>query len=480
MASLYRRGSIWYYENVKWHKKTWRVALLIAIGAAAFQVAASVPILRGLVILPLAISFYLATQYSTRKSFSVGFVFGFLLFAPQLYWFYNIFEYFAFALWAIFAIWIALWFYAVSVLYTLKSLSLKQRQLFGCFCAAIIWFGVEYLRSEYFYLRFSWLTTGYIVGPQPLSPFVGVYGWSFLLMFGAAIAVKFNTKVVLPILTIISISLLAPWMDFSSIEVSNDDAPLIIGIQYEYEDELVIRNGLDAAIEQYPEVDLIVLSEYAFHRPPSWMPQWCDENDVHVMAGTVTFTDDIKKYFNSAIVWGPNGDLIFNQAKSQPVQFVESCIPANKQNVWESPWGKIGVGICFDSSYRRIMDSLVKQGAELIVIPAMDPVQWGAYEHELDARVCPIRAAEYGVPFVRVCSSGISQSIQAGGREISTVPMPGQGEFLISRLNMKSGSVPVDVNFAFPSAGLFLSLIVIGIAKEIGTLFYRDKLPYET
>ena len=98
----------------------------------------------------------------------------------------------------------------------------------------------------------------------------------------------------------------------------------IIGIQYEFEDELVIRNGLDAAIEQYPEVDLIVLSEYAFYRPPSWMPQWCDENDVHVMAGTVTLTDDIKRYFNSAIVWGPNGDLIFNQAKSQPVQFVES------------------------------------------------------------------------------------------------------------------------------------------------------------
>jgi hypothetical protein len=58
--------------------------------------------------------------------------------------------------------------------------------------------------------------------------------------------------------------------------------------------------------------------------------------------------------------------------------------------------------------------------------------------------------------------------------------MPGQGEFLISRLNMKSGSVPVDVYFAFPSAGLFLLLIVIGIAKEIGTLFYRDKLPCET
>jgi hypothetical protein len=34
MASLYRRGSIWYYENVKWYKKTWRIALLIAIGIA--------------------------------------------------------------------------------------------------------------------------------------------------------------------------------------------------------------------------------------------------------------------------------------------------------------------------------------------------------------------------------------------------------------------------------------------------------------
>ena len=121
------------------------------------------------------------------------------------------------------------------------------------------------------------------------------------------------------------------------------------------------------------------------------------------------------------------------------------------------------------------MDSLVSQGAELIIIPAMDIEEWGLYEHKLDARVCPIRSSEYGVPFIRVCSSGISQSIQAGGLEVSTVPMPGQGEILNAKLNMKSGSVPLDIYLAFPSSLLFIFTVLYGICRFLASLFCRSE-----
>ena len=109
------------------------------------------------------------------------------------------------------------------------------------------------------------------------------------------------------------------------------------------------------------------------------------------------------------------------------------------------------------------MDSLVSQGAELIIIPAMDPEEWGLYAHELDARVCPIRAAEYGVPVIRVCSSGISQAVSPSGYEIATAPFPGQGELLVAQLPMQAGSRPIDVLLALPAGLLFAIVIAFGM-----------------
>lgn len=458
---------------MKCDRKIGFIAMLVMTGVVIFQLAATIQYCRGLVVIPLAISFFLASNLQPRKSFSVGFVYGFLIFAPQLYWFYTLFEYFAFILWSVFGLWIALWFYSVSVIYSMKRLTLNRRVLLGCFLSAILWFGMEFLRSEYFYLRFSWLTTGYITGPHPMNPIVGVYGWSFLLMFLSALAIKCKPKILLPVLTVLAVGLLGPWINATTVEKPHDDSPLIIGIQYEFEDERVIKRGLELAIEQYPEVDLIVLSEYAFNTPPSWMNQWCADNEVHVLAGAATRIQSSTNYFNTAIVWGPSGEVVFSQSKSQPVQFVENCTPAEEQTVWQSPWGNIGVAICFDSSYRRVMDSLITQGSELIIIIAMDPVQWGLYEHELDARVCPIRSSEYGVPFIRVCSSGISQSIQSGGLEVSTVPMPGQGEMLVSTLGMGQGSVPMDIYVAFPSALFFIFTVLIGLSQTLVSLICR-------
>jgi len=454
-------------------KKRGLIALLFLVGVCVFQLSVSVPVVRGLIIIPIAISFYISSQTRPLKSFMVGFLYGFLLFAPQLYWFYGLFNFFAIFLWSLLGLWTALWFYAISVAYSIKSLSLNRRILLGCFLSSTLWLGMEFLRSEYFYMRFSWITTGYIVGPNPLSSIVGVYGWSFLLMFLATISVKFKPKILIPVNTVLAVCILGPWMNSGVVDQPTKESPLIVGIQYEFESENVIRNRLDSVVDQIPEVDLIVLSEYAFSHPPKWMPDWCKRYGKHVIAGTRTIAEDGTNFFNTALVWGPNGKVVFSQSKSQPVQFMETCLPSKKQSVWESPWGKIGIAICFDSSYRRVMDVLVSQGAELIIIPAMDVEEWGLYEHELDARVCPIRSAEYGVPFIRVCSSGISQSIQAGGLEVSTVPMPGQGEILISKLNMKSGAVPLDIYLASPSALLFIFTVLYGICRFLASLFYR-------
>ncbi|HKS36307.1 MAG TPA: hypothetical protein VJW76_03890, partial [Verrucomicrobiae bacterium] len=92
--------------------------------------------------------------------------------------------------------------------------------------------------------------------------------------------------------------------------------------------------------------------------------------------------------------------------------------------------------VCYDLSYRQVTDELVRQGAGAILAPTMDVADWGGYQHRLHGRVAPVRAAEYGVPIFRVCSSGISQLIDHTGRVRTSAPFPGQGEIIAGELEL--------------------------------------------
>jgi apolipoprotein N-acyltransferase len=157
-----------------------------------------------------------------------------------------------------------------------------------------------------------------------------------------------------------------------------------------------------------------------------------------------------QKYYNTAYVIGPKGDVVFKQAKSVPVQFFDDGLPARGQKLWNSPWGKIGLGICYDCSYRRVTDELVRQGAQALIFPTMDPIDWGAYEHRLHSRVGPMRAAEFGIPVMRLASSGVSQIIGCNGSVLATAPYPGQGSIISSKFDVRvRGRLPLD-HYAAP------------------------------
>jgi apolipoprotein N-acyltransferase len=129
--------------------------------------------------------------------------------------------------------------------------------------------------------------------------------------------------------------------------------------------------------------------------------------------------------------------------------------------LWDSPWGKIGICVCYDLSYSRVTDRLVNLGAEALIGPTMDVADWGKAQHELHARVAPARAAEYGLPIFRVASSGISQLVDRTGRVTATAPCPGDGAILTGTLEMRgSGRWPLDRWLAPFATGLTAGLII--------------------
>jgi apolipoprotein N-acyltransferase len=192
-------------------------------------------------------------------------------------------------------------------------------------------------------------------------------------------------------------------------------------------------------------VDLIVLSEYTFLGPlPDELLAWCQREGCYVVVGGQDPIDE-KRYFNTAYVAGPAGEVVFRQVKSVPIQFFQDGEPAAGRAVWESPWGKLGIAICYDLSYRRVIDELVDAGAEGLIVPVMDVAEWGLRQRELHGRVGPVRAAEYGVPIFRLCSSGISQVIDGDGRVLATGSYPGEREIVAGEMRLSGrGRVPWD------------------------------------
>ena len=150
-------------------------------------------------------------------------------------------------------------------------------------------------------------------------------------------------------------------------------------------------------------------------------------------------------FYDTAFVVGPDGQIVFRQVKSVPIQFFKDGLPAPEQRVWDSPWGKIGICVCYDLSYTRVTDQLVRMGAQAIVVPTMDVIDWGLHQHQLHARVAPIRAAEYGIPIFRLASSGISQLVNARGTVVARADMPGQQAMVYGYLHPEMpGKLPFD------------------------------------
>ena len=244
----------------------------------------------------------------------------------------------------------------------------------------------------------------------------------------------------------------------------------VAGVQLEFKTEAEVLAALDRLIEIQPESELLVLCEYAFDGPiPERTKEWCRQHKRYLVAGGKDLASG-SDFYDTAFVVGPDGNIVFRQGKSVPVQFMKDGLPAVSQQLWDSPWGKIGICICYDLSYTRVTDKLIRMGAQALVVPTMDIKNWGKHQHELHARVAQVRAVEYGVPIFRVASSGISQLVNNRGHTDARADFPGESEMLAGRLvPRKPGSLTIDRYLAPTSTAVSCFLLPF--------LFFKKRRP---
>jgi apolipoprotein N-acyltransferase len=229
-----------------------------------------------------------------------------------------------------------------------------------------------------------------------------------------------------------------------------------------------MRLRLEDVIRSHPDAELVVLSEYTLDGPvPAALREWCRRHGRYLIVGGKDPAPGAS-FYDTAFVVGPGGDILFRQVKAVPIQFIKDGLPAPEQKLWDSPWGKIGICVCYDLSYTRVTDRLVKLGAEAIIVPTMDVVDWGQAQHELHARIAPVRAAEYGLPIFRVASSGISQLVDRSGRVRATAPCPGDGATIAGTLEMRGGGRrPLD-RWLAPFATAVTAAVIVWLSIRRG------------
>jgi apolipoprotein N-acyltransferase len=412
----------------------------------------------------------LTDQPTVRRAFYFGLAVGFLCITPQINFFWGIFGLGAIVLWLVLAFWIGL--FTAIVCGCIR----RWGKLRTVWLIPIVWTGLEYFRSELYYLKFSWLNVGYLSTIS--SEIFGMYGTAFLsillvILGGASGKCFFKMSRVREFLAVIVIVAILAAMLLPAYSGPPRRSVNIVGIQMEFPGTGILPKALDGALLKNPDAQIFVLSEYTLDGAvPDSLKDWCREHSRFLVVGgkDVVGTNDV--YCNTAFVVGTNGEIVFQQVKSVPIQMFHDGLAATNQAVWNSPWGKIGICICYDLSYTRVTDELVRQGAQLLIVPTMDVAEWGRHEHELHSRVAPVRAAEYGIPIFRLASSGISQAVTRDGNVVAQTKIPGSGDILAAKLQLPShGALPLD-RFLAPICVVITGIVLFWLIL----LSLREKL----
>jgi predicted amidohydrolase len=102
------------------------------------------------------------------------------------------------------------------------------------------------------------------------------------------------------------------------------------------------------------------------------------------------------KFSNTCVVFGPEGNVLGEYSKTHVAPEEEKCFdPGNSIATVATPFGKIGLMICYDINFPELTRCYEMLGAELLLWTTM---RQGEHEEGLYRAVLPGRAITHGIP----------------------------------------------------------------------------------
>jgi len=406
-----------------------------------------------LMLLSFPLLFLATTNTTPFRAYYLGMLQGTLGYAFTLYWFFHIFAIAAIPLFAILAVFTG----GFCLLFNFLAKQTKSPVL-NTLLAATIWTAIEFFRSELFILRFPWITPGSALGPTFLSPILGVYGTSFLILAASA---GFMHRKTIPLAFLLSLCVIGLGM-FRPGRVDLDGKKSIT---------VTIVQSEDCVLESYVALtktthkespDLIVWPEYSLPYDVrnnegdfALLTNLCAEMDAVLIVGTKTIVGPgIKDWHNTALILDKRG-VLGEYYKARPVHLFNDGIPGRNFKPTQTDLGAIATPICFDCDYSEVARKMAKLGAEYFAVPSFDAESWSENQHLQHALLFRLRAAENARWLACAASSGVSQVIDPHGNVHRSL-QPMETGVLTCRIG-RSGS-----NTIFTRAGWLFPWLTLG------------------
>ncbi len=386
---------------------------------------------------------------SMLSAFSAAFVCFYAAYFFSLDWMRGLFGWQAWFFYAIFSFWPIL---HALVLRKLWEKAVKSFQIWlMAFSLSALYAGLEYFRSELWPLNCPWLGLGYAQFPNPhiyqsLSIW-GVFGLTFFVIF-------FNISILIAILkrhfSTAAFSILIMLSLFlyghKRLEINPQGAPVKALL---VQDETYSLEKLLSMSKTRKDEELIIWPENSFYLKSGEKTEdklrqiqsaFKNRNFYALIPIGVKEKENGRiKRENYAVFFDlkTGGKQIYE--KMHPVPFVETGL---KKGPCPSPLDfkgrKIGVQICYDLNFENGSRILAGKGAEIILAPTNDPIEWTAKQQRQHADMSAARAVENGLWILRPATSGISQVIDDRGRIIretasgESLALSGQAEMKTS------------------------------------------------
>ena len=140
----------------------------------------------------------------------------------------------------------------------------------------------------------------------------------------------------------------------------------------------------------------------------------CRELGVYVVAGLLETEGD--KHYNTAALIGPAGLQGKYRKIHLPYLGIDRFLDrgGSAPAVYETPVGRIGMGICYDAMFPEHARVLALQGADIFVLPT----NWPQQREHIPEHVIPARAAENRMFVIAVNRIGEERGARFIGRSI--------------------------------------------------------------
>lgn len=343
---------------------------------------------------------------------------------------------------------------------------------------AALWVGLELFLGSWPYTGFPWARLGMTQSESPLAAltsWLGVSGLSFLMVFAVAMLIEsvrlrlwqHPLRLVVPgaLILVLLVTPAFPTAAAGTMRIGAVQGNGPTGYFDEREPYSVIQAQTDATEPLFgQDMDLLVWPEGGIDGDPfeydtiaRRLTRVANRVDAPLLANAATARGD--EYFNTSMLWMPDGTADQSHDKRYPVPFGEyvpdrafyyaivpdliGLIGREYSHGADAPLVdvdgiKVGLAICFDVIYDDVIREGVTGGAEVLVFQTNNADFRGTDENLQQLAFARMRAIETGRSVVNISTVGASQMISPDGRTTAALDVDEAGAML-EQVELRSG-----------------------------------------